>query len=55
MSTKDWGDFDLDVPLPTDLRSTTKYPWDEFPLPKNGNLPSMIFYLMTMVLIQRND
>ena len=43
MSTKDWGDFDLDVPLPTDMRSTTKYPWDEFPPPKGEKLASMIF------------
>ena len=43
MSTKDWGDFDLDVPLPTDMRSTTKYPWDEFPPPKSGKLASMMF------------
>ena len=43
MSTKDWGDFDLDVPLPTDMRSTPKYPWAEFPPPKGEKLASMIF------------
>jgi hypothetical protein len=43
MSDSQWGDFDVDVPLPTDLRSTTKYPWDKFPPAKNGKQASMLF------------
>ena len=32
MSNDPWADFkpDMDVPLPTDTRSSTSYPWDKF-------------------------
>ena len=32
MSSDPWANFepDMDVPLPTDTRSTTSYPWDKF-------------------------
>ena len=32
MSNDPWADFkpDMDVPLPTDTRNSTSYPWDKF-------------------------
>mgnify|MGYP003121177733 FL=1 len=47
VSNSKWDDisFDDDIPLPTDVRSSDKYPWAKFPPPnpKTGQARSFAF------------